>query len=73
MAVSKTREPDEIRQAYELGLRDFGKIFSRKPRLKKRIADIKDVVWHFIGRIQSNKAHDIGTLFDWVHTLDVQK
>ena len=35
MAVSKTREPDEIRQAYELDYETLVKIFSRKPRLKQ--------------------------------------
>ena len=74
MAVSKTREPDEIRQAYELGLRDFGENFLQEAKLKtSELHDIKDIIWHFIGKIQSNKAHDIGTLFDWVHTLDRTK
>ena len=34
MAVSKTREPDEIRQAYELGLRDFGENFLQGAKIK---------------------------------------
>ena len=71
MAVSKTRAPEEIRQAYELGLRDFGENFLQEAKVKtSELHDLENAVWHFIGRIQSNKAHDIGTIFDWVHTVD---
>ena len=30
----------------------------------------RDITWHFIGQIQSNKCRDIAEKFDWVHTID---
>ena len=71
MAVTKNREQDEIRNAYELGLRNFGENFLQEAKTKKEhLQDLTEAIWHFIGRIQSNKTHDIATLFDWVHTVD---
>ena len=33
----------------------------------------RDLVWHFIGHIQSRKCRDIAGIFDWVHTVDSEK
>ena len=37
-----------------------------------KITTLKDekIIWHFIGKIQSNKCKDIAENFEWVHTLD---
>lgn len=69
IAVSKGRNIDEIRQAYDLGLRHFG-----ESRLQEALPKIEslpsDIIWHFIGPLQSNKAKKIAQSFTWVHSLD---
>jgi len=69
VAVTKTVPIDLIRQAYDLGHRDFGE--SRLQEAQPKIEALpNDANWHFIGHLQSNKAKKIGQLFDTIHTLD---
>ena len=70
LAVSKTRSSDELRAAYELGLRAFGENYVQEAAAKQ--AELQDLAieWHFIGPIQSNKARAIAEQFDWVHSVD---
>lgn len=68
IAVSKTRSIEEIRKAYDLGQRHFG-----ESRLQDALPKIEslpnDIVWHFIGPLQSNKAKKIAGVFDVVHAF----
>jgi len=69
LAVSKTRTPDEIREALKAGQRCFGESY-----LQEAIAKIgrlleTDIEWHFIGQVQSNKTKLIAENFDWVHSI----
>jgi PLP dependent protein len=68
IAVSKTQPIQAIWELYELGQRHFG-----ESRLQEAIPKIeslpKDIVWHFIGPLQSNKAKRVGQHFRAVHTL----
>lgn len=73
LPVSKLHPAANIEALYELGVRDFGE--SRvQELLKKREVLPKDIRWHFIGNLQSNKIRQI---VDWVqlihsvHTLDL--
>ena len=34
------------------------------------LADLDDIVWHFIGPLQSNKTRAVAEHFDWVHSVD---
>ena len=70
VAVSKTRPPDAIREAFDAGCRDFGENYVQEALPK--IAALADapIVWHFIGHLQSNKARDVAERFDWVHGID---
>ena len=72
VAVSKKKSLADIRKAYRLGLINFGENY-----LQEAIPKIEnfehDVIWHFIGSIQSNKAKAIAKYFDWVHTLTRDK
>jgi hypothetical protein len=71
IAVSKTQPADAIREAYALGQRDFGENYLQEALAKQEeLVDLEDIVWHFIGPIQSNKTRPIAEHFDWVHTLD---
>lgn len=68
IAVSKTVPAELIREAYELGIRDFG-----ESRLQETILKLphlpNDIRWHFIGKLQSNKAKQIARHFDVIHSL----
>ena len=69
IAVSKTYPLDDLRALYDLGQRHFGE--SRlQEALPKVDAMPNDVVWHFIGRLQSNKARRAAEAFDAIHTLE---
>ena len=70
LAVSKKKPPDDLRKAYESGQRDFGENFLQEAQAKMlELADL-DIVWHFIGPVQSNKTKILAESFDWVHCVD---
>lgn len=69
IAVTKTVPIDLIREAYDLGHRDFGE--SRLKEAQQKIEELpKDIRWHFIGKLQSNKAKKVAQLFKVIHTLE---
>lgn len=69
IAVSKTIPVEAIREAYDAGHRHFGE--SRLQEAQPKIEALPDdIVWHFIGALQSNKAKRIAQLFHVVHTID---
>ena len=70
LAVSKTQSSQNILEAYEAGQRDFEKIIFKNQL--KRLKELKnfDITWHFIGKIQSNKAKYIAENYDWIHSID---
>lgn len=70
LAVTKTRSPAEIRQAYDTGLRNFGENYLQEAIEKIEQLENLDICWHFIGTIQSNKTRIIAEHFDWVHSVD---
>ena len=71
LAVSKTKPAAMVKEAWELGQRDFGENYLQDALEKMNtLADLKDISWHFIGPIQSNKTRDIASHFQWVHSVD---
>lgn len=70
LAVSKTRSSDEIRSCASLGQRHFGENYLQDALPKISELQEMDLVWHFIGPIQSNKTSAIAENFDWVHSVD---
>ncbi|AMO54728.1 alanine racemase [Endozoicomonas montiporae] len=71
LAVSKTKPAEMVREACELGQREFGESYLQEALVKiDALSDIHDIVWHFIGPIQSNKTRDIASHFHWVHSVD---
>jgi PLP dependent protein len=71
MAVTKTVEPERIRQAYEAGLRIFGE--NRVQEFEGKIEalrDLQDAEWHLIGHLQSNKAKKAVESFQAVDSVD---
>lgn len=58
VAVSKYHSAEQIAEAYAAGCRDFGE--SRVQELKLKQATLpKDIRWHFIGHLQTNKVRDL--------------
>ncbi len=70
VAVSKTKPADAVAAAFDQGQRDFGENQLQDARTKLDKLSHLDIVWHFIGPIQSNKTKGIAQSFAWVHSLD---
>jgi pyridoxal phosphate enzyme (YggS family) len=70
LAVSKTKTREDIEEAYAVGQRDFGENYLQEALAKIAAIQHPDLIWHFIGPIQSNKTRDIAAHFQWVHTVD---
>ncbi|MBM68877.1 MAG: YggS family pyridoxal phosphate-dependent enzyme [Haliea sp.] len=70
LAVSKTRDAEEVRAAAALGLRDFGENYVQEGLAKIEALAGLDLCWHFIGPIQSNKTRALAEHFAWVHSVD---
>lgn len=70
IAVSKYASNEQILEAYQLGLRDFGENYI-VPALKKReeLALPNDVNWHLLGTIQKNKINKVVGNFDLIHSV----
>ena len=71
MAVSKTVEPERIRQAYAAGVRVFGENRVQEFEGKTAtLADLKDAEWRLIGHLQTNKAKKATELFSVIDSVD---
>lgn len=71
LAVSKTKPAGMVREAWQLGQRDFGENYLQEALDKQaELADLDDIVWHFIGPLQSNKTRAVAEHFAWVHSVD---
>jgi len=71
MAVSKTFSPERIRDAHAAGLRVFGENRVQEFAGKAAsLADLKDIEWHMIGHLQTNKASKAAELFTAIDAVD---
>lgn len=69
VAVTKTLPVEAVQAAYSLGIRHFGE--SRLKELESKVPSLpNDAVWHFVGKIQSNKAKRIASIADVLHTVE---
>jgi pyridoxal phosphate enzyme (YggS family) len=74
MAVSKTHQPEHIREAYEAGLRRFGENRVQEFASKSgALQNLPDAEWHMIGHLQTNKAGKAAELFNAVDSVDSRK
>ncbi|MEP4888570.1 MAG: YggS family pyridoxal phosphate-dependent enzyme [Aliiglaciecola sp.] len=74
LAVSKTKPVSDIVLAYEAGHRSFGENYVQEGVEKvQELQELKDIKWHFIGPIQSNKTKPVAENFDWVQSVDREK
>ena len=70
VAVTKTVQVDNIREALACGIRHIGE--NRLQEAIPKRASLQDVpaTWHFIGHLQTNKARKVLEVFDWVQSVD---
>lgn len=72
VAVSKTKPMSDIQQAYAVGQRVFGE--NKVQELVEKYANLpKDIEWHFIGHLQSNKVKYIAPFVHLIHAVDSLK
>jgi len=70
MAVSKKQSTENIREAYRAGQKDFGENYLQESISKIHELHDLEIIWHYIGSIQSNKSKLIAENYDWVHSID---
>lgn len=78
MAVTKKFPASVIRDAYAVGLRDFGENYVQEFEGKRagnpgELGECPGARYHFIGHLQSNKSKKAAELFHVIHTLDSPK
>jgi len=69
VAVSKTKPNEDIQALYDLGQRDFGENYVQE-LVEKQAALPKDIRWHYIGHLQSNKVKYIAPFVHLIHGVD---
>jgi pyridoxal phosphate enzyme (YggS family) len=72
VAVSKTKSAEEILELYNLGQRDFGENYVGELTGKYEQLP-KDIRWHFIGHLQSNKVKYIAPFISLIQGVDSKK
>src|SRR5690349_10979610 len=72
VAVSKTKPNELIKEAYDAGQRDFGENYVQE-LVDKHTNLPKDIHWHFIGHLQSNKVKYIAPFVHLIHGVDSLK
>ena len=72
IAVSKTKPASDIEALYQLGQKDFGENYVQE--LVDKATELpKDIHWHFIGHLQSNKVKYIAPFVYLIHGIDSYK
>ena len=69
VAVSKTNPPEKIREAYDAGQRIFGENRVQELTTKYEVLP-KDIQWHMIGHMQTNKVKYIAPFVNLIHSVD---
>lgn len=71
LAVSKTKSCDAIQEAINAGQYQFGENYLQEGIEKiAYFSNKQNLIWHFIGALQSNKSRLVAEHFDWCHTID---
>jgi pyridoxal phosphate enzyme (YggS family) len=72
VAVSKIKPVEDILELYDLGQRDFGENYVQE-LLEKEKQLPKDIHWHFIGHLQTNKVKQVLNFVHLIHGVDSLK
>jgi pyridoxal phosphate enzyme (YggS family) len=73
LAVSKTQDATAVAELADAGQLAFGENYVQEAAGKQPALAGRGLEWHLIGHLQSNKAREAATLFDWVQTVDRAK
>ena len=69
VAVSKTKPLADLQKAYDAGQRIFGE--NRPQEMQEKAAALpKDIEWHMVGHLQSNKVKYIAPFVSMIHSID---
>lgn len=68
-AVSKSHNTESISTLYESGQNDFAESYLQESLQKISALSSKDITWHYIGAMQTNKIRDIAQHFAWVQSV----
>lgn len=72
VAVSKFHPAEYVKEAYDAGQRVFGE--SREQELSRKVEELpKDIEWHFIGHLQTNKVKYIAPYISMIEAVDSLK
>ena len=69
VAAAKTREPEELLEAMQSGVKTIGENYVQEAEKKYEVVGGK-VRWHFIGHLQKNKVKKAVRIFDMIETVD---
>ena len=69
LVASKYATVEEILALYQAGQRAFAENYWQAAQKKMQALKDLEIVWHFIGHLQSNKCAEIATHFSWVHSV----
>jgi len=69
VAAAKTREPEELLEAMQSGVKIIGENYVQEAEKKYEVVGEK-VRWHFIGHLQKNKVKKAVRIFDMIETVD---
>lgn len=72
IAVSKTKPNEDLQALYDIGQRAFGENYVQE-LVDKEASLPKDIQWHFIGHLQSNKVKYIAPFVYMIHGVDSEK
>src|SRR5256885_3784930 len=70
LAVGKAQPVEWLAAAAGCGLQHFGENYLQEALAKIAALRERELIWHFVGRVQANKTGAIAQAFAWVHALD---
>jgi len=73
LGVCKNQPSEKLIEAYECGVRYFGENKTQEAEEHQAALEGKDVIWHFIGKLQKNKINRVLKGFDFIESVDSVK
>lgn len=70
IAASKTKPATLLRRFFNIGQQHFGENYLSEALKKQAELTDLNIIWHYIGQIQSNKTKLLANHFDWIHGVD---
>ena len=72
IGISKTQPVERIKEAFECGINNFGE--NKAQEFAKKIGQLDDqIIWHFVGHLQSNKVKYVVPYAEYIHSVDSVK